>query len=674
MSFQRRWTSAALLAAAIATTPVIHAQSLLSRPVHLGIAGQPEWDSFRSSPPAADSLTLTFEAQANDGEQSLLIRQADVKQDWRVEINGTRIGLLVRMEADLVQVLPVPAGTLRTGPNTLRVSSTTPSDDVVIHDVRLEPVPVARLLTSSLGVRVTGGDAQPLPARVTIVDANGALTPLQAVPGEGHMAVRPGVVYAAAGPMDVKLLPGTYRVRATRGPEYGMHETTITVRAGQRQELPLTLVREVATPGWVAMDTHIHTLELSGHGDASVAERALTLAGEGIELAIATEHNRVADYSPALSATGVANEVTTIAGNEVTTARGHFNVFPASEAGPALLGRRSAQREGGRARPDGTVTVLNHPHDTHSDFTPFARANFNAATGATRGLAHAFTAMEVVNSGAMRSDWMEPIRSWFALINRGLHITPIGASDSHDVSRFIVGQGRTYVRAADATPGRIGVDEAITSIGAGRVVVSLGLFPQARISKAGPGDLVSGRDAKTIEASVSGPSWVSADRVALFVNGREHAHATVPRAAATRIEKAMVTWPLPRRAHDYFVVVIASGPGVTDPSWAIPRPYQPTTTAWQPVVFGLTAPIFVDADGDGSFTSARAYAERLVDRYRALPDLLAALAGYDAVVSSHAAELLEARSVALDDDAARAAIAKAAPEVREGMAAFMAAH
>ena len=59
------------------------------------------------------------------------------------------------------------------------------------------------------------------------------------------------------------------------------------------------------------MDTHIHTLELSGHGDASVVERALTLAGEGIELAIATEHNRVADYSPALSAAGVANAVTT---------------------------------------------------------------------------------------------------------------------------------------------------------------------------------------------------------------------------------------------------------------------------------------------------------------------------------------------------------------------------
>ena len=55
-----------------------------------------------------------------------------------------------------------------------------------------------------------------------------------------------------------------------------------------------------------------------------------------------------------------------------------------------------------------------------------------------------------------------------------------------------------------------------------------------------------------------------------------------------------------------------------------------------------------------------------------LPDLLAALAGHDAIVSSHAAELLEAKGVTLDNDAARAALAAAAPEVREGVTAYLA--
>jgi hypothetical protein len=69
---------------------------------------------------------------------------------------------------------------------------------------------------------------------------------------------------------------------------------------------------------------------LSGHGDATLDERALTLAGEGIELAIATEHNRFADYTDAARRMNVANYFTCAIGNEVTTKTGHFIAFPAA--------------------------------------------------------------------------------------------------------------------------------------------------------------------------------------------------------------------------------------------------------------------------------------------------------------------------------------------------------
>jgi len=651
MNLTRASALVALLVVAAPLAPMLQAQPLTTASVHLGVAGRPEWEAFRRQRPDAESLVLTFEAERNPGEHTLVIRQADVKQEWRVELNGALLGTLVRMEADLVHTLPVAAGALRSGTNTLRITSKTPEDDVVVHAIRLEPIPMATLLgTSTLQVHVTGTDGQPLPARVTVVDRDGALAALRALPGVAQ-AVRPGVAYAAAGPVTVGLLPGTYRVRATRGPEYGMHESMVSVRPGETRAVTLQLVREVPTKGWVAADTHIHTLELSGHGDASVAERALTLAGEGVELAIATEHNREADYGPALAAMGVDRHLTPVSGSEVTTATGHFNVFPAS----------------------GAVAILNHPHDAHSAFTPFARANFNAATGASRGTARTFTAMEVVNSGAMRSDWMEPIRSWFALLNRGLRITPVGASDSHDVSRFIVGQGRTYIRVADQDPSRISVADAVHAVAAGRVVVSLGLFAQANVGTAGPGDLVTSPRPATIAATLSGPTWMKADRLALYVNGTETAHVAIEAGNSGRVEKASVAWPLPARRHDYHVVVIGSGPGVTDASWAIPRPYQPTSPAWAPIVFALTAPIYVDADGDGAFTSARVYATRLVDTYTDVGDLCRALAEHDPVVSSHAAELLESRGVNLDGEAVRIAVAAAARPVQDGWAAYHAA-
>ena len=53
----------------------------------------------------------------------------------------------------------------------------------------------------------------------------------------------------------------------------------------------------------------------------------LTLAGEGIELPVATEHNLNIDYRACRGA-GVAEWFTPVTGNEVTTPAGHFNIFP----------------------------------------------------------------------------------------------------------------------------------------------------------------------------------------------------------------------------------------------------------------------------------------------------------------------------------------------------------
>src|SRR6185503_15507064 len=77
-----------------------------------------------------------------------------------------------------------------------------------------------------------------------------------------------------------------------------------------------------------AADTHIHTLTFSGHGDANVEERMLTLAGEGVELAIATDHNHFTDYRPYQSRLELNSYFTPVIGDEITTTNGHLNAFP----------------------------------------------------------------------------------------------------------------------------------------------------------------------------------------------------------------------------------------------------------------------------------------------------------------------------------------------------------
>jgi hypothetical protein len=655
------------------------AQSLITQPVHLGVAGAPEWDVFEGRTPAGESLTLEFESRRNDATRTLVIRQSDVKQGWIVEVNGTVVGSLIRMEEDVVQTLAVTPGALRDGVNTLRIATKTP-EDIVLHAIELLPMaPEALLSQGRLQIDVREATGGSLPARVTIQDADGFLTPLMPTPDvNARQAVRHGVVYTGGDTVDVGLQPGTYTVHVTRGPEYSAFRATPVVATGETTRLVATLAREVPMNGWVSVDTHVHTYELSGHGDATVDERVLTLAGEGVDVAIATEHNRHADYTAAAAAMGVDRHVTVIPGNEVTTPKGHFNVFPvALDARPpnAKVEHWPDLMRAIRSTPAVAVVVLNHPHDLHSGFAPFADEQLHPVTGRNRrGFEFTFDAMEIVNSGAMRSDWMEPVRSWFALLNRGLRVTGVGSSDAHDVTRFVVGQGRTYVRASSG-PSRLDTTSVVASLRAGRAVVSLGLFPELRVGHAGPGDLVTPASDAVAYARVHAPDWMGVDHLTLYVNGELVERAEVPvRTGDSGPVHAERRWTLPRRRHDYHLVLVASGPGITDPYWRVARPYQPTSRTWHPAVLGITNPIWVDADGDGVFTSARGYAQRALDAHADLGPLFAALADHDAIVSAHAAELLEERGTDLTSRLIADALAAAAPVVRQGVGAYRSAN
>jgi hypothetical protein len=247
----------------------------------------------------------------------------------------------------------------------------------------------------------------------------------------------------------------------------------------------------------------------------------------------------------------------------------------------------------------------------------------------------------VINSGAMQSDPTRVFQDWFALWNHGHRLTAVGASDSHDVSRHIVGQARTYIACPDQNPGRIDIAAACRSLRLGRAVVSLGLLTRTTVAdRFSEGDLAGGLgETFRVTVSVAGPAWIRADRVDLFANGVKVRERRLG-AEAGAIEKANVSWELSRPAHDVALVAIASGPDVTAPYWAIPKPYQPTSRRWEPRVLALTNPIRVDGDGDGLYSSPHEYAQGVIQRTGTdAAKLLPALALYDEAVAAQAAGL-----------------------------------
>lgn len=562
-------------------TTLVPAQVLDSRMHHLRSGAEVEWAEFADKTPEGKRLDFRFQGKANAEETTLFIRQVDVKLDWIVELNGRRLGKLFLMEYPLVHALKMPANVLRTGENTLSILPPKENDDILVGEFRLGKMEAA------LEVQVNG------PSRITVTDSQGHLAALEAPAG------RPGVVYTATGKADIKLPAGEYTVYASRGFEYSLAMTNVKVAT--TAAVRLQLEREVATPGMISCDTHVHTFTHAKHGDATIEERMLTIAGEGLELPISTEHNTLVDFSEAAKKTGTERYFTPVIGCEVTTKSGHFNAFPiqlGSRVPEFRIEHWPKLMENIRATPGVQVIVLNHPRDLHSGFIPFAETNLNSATGENlRGFEFEFDAVELINSGALRSDLMQVFHDWFGLLNYGYRITGVGASDSHDVSRFIVGQGRTYIFCKDDDPAKIDVREACANLRAGRALISLGLLVDMKVQdRFRVGDLATGLpDRFDVAVTVSAPKWSKADRVELYANGVKIREGS----------SHQMRWTLDRPAQDAHLIAIASGPGLTSPHWAIPKPYQPSSKVWNSRVLGATNPIWVDGDGDGKFTPLR---------------------------------------------------------------------
>jgi hypothetical protein len=647
---------------------------LKSGRTHLRSGAQAEWDEFKSRKPVGPKFEIRFNARRNEKEQTLLIEQDDVKQEWPVRLNGTNIGKLFLMEAPLVWALPVPARRLVDGENILTIVPPKENDDIIVGPVYLDTRPVSAALSeATLDVTVTENGLT-VPCRITVTRSDDFMAAIYATPGTG-LVIRPGVIYTGSGRASVQMLAGKYTVYASRGPEYSLAKTKLRLHPGARAQVALSIQREVPTPGLASCDTHVHTFTYSKHGDATLDERMLTLAGEGLELPIAADHNLIVDYSAAARSNGVAQYFTPITGCEVTTAKGHFNAFPIQPGGAVpnfKLEDWPPLMESIRGTPGVQTVVLNHPTDTHSGFCPFAETNFNRVTGENRrGAEFTFDAIELVNSGALRTDLMETFRCWFALLNYGYRVTGVAASDSHDVSRFIVGQGRTYIECNDSKPGDINITTVCRNLNAGKALISLGLLTRITVAgTSGPGDLVTNIGPTiSVAVDVLGASWTRADRVELFANGTRIREQML--RPTDDVLKGHVSWTIPRPLHDLHLIAVATGPGVKSPHWAIPRPYQQSSTTWTSRLLGATNPVWLDGDGDGRFTPARHYAKQIVERVGTeAANVIPVLTNFDEAVAAQTASFCHASGKDVRGSEFANFLRRAPNHVQSGFATF----
>ncbi len=252
----------------------------------------------------------------------------------------------------------------------------------------------------------------------------------------------------------------------------------------------------------------------------------------------------------------------------------------------------------------------------------------------------------------------------------------MGSSDSHDVGRHFVGQGRTYIRVEDGDPGRIDVEQAVESFLAGRVMVSYGLLAELEVNGRRSGEIAEAAgDEVQLKLRVLGPHWVSAERILLFANGelvREEAIEKADRRSQPAGVLWADTWRLPKPPDDVHFVAVAVGPGIASLHWPTAKPYQPVSNDPSTIVLGSSGAVWFDANGDGAATPARTYAEQVFASAKGdVPALLAELAGYDQAVAAQAASLLQASGRSLLEEPIQRELAKAEEPTRQGFKRYL---
>jgi hypothetical protein len=446
--------------------------------------------------------------------------------------------------------------------------------------------------------------------RYSVVDETGRLGPariaLRGVPPTKNPGFGPpdttagsgNIVYSRTGQGQFELSPGHYVATISRGNEYSIDEQELKVVAGEEHDLRSGLERVVDTSGWIGCDFHVHAAP-SKDSTVSLEDRVVSLLAEGVEFAVATDHNHVTDYAPIVERLGAERQLATVPGVEVTThSWGHFNAFPYPTSAPlppyasiepSLIFDRV------RAEAPGVVIQVNHPRLRGMGY--FNRLNGDTKPAAIEdGFSFDFDTVELMNgielAGQNAVD--ANLDEWFELLNLGKRYTAVGNSDSHRLVGQYVGYPRTYVRVPDDRAEAVSEEQISRALLAGHAIVSGGPFVMAIAEgRAGPGDFVAAHSGTVeLQLSVRAPAWMDVRRAEIYVNGQRV--TTIP--ARTTLAPIRIEAVTPVRVRrDSWIVVAARGDKPM-------RVWMPGTPA---VPFAFTNPIFVDADGDGVFRAPR---------------------------------------------------------------------
>ncbi len=223
--------------------------------------------------------------------------------------------------------------------------------------------------------------------------------------------------------------------------------------------------------GWYRGDLHMHT----AHSDGSCTSQNGTsvpcpvfvtvqsAAQRGLDFIAITDHNTTSHYDAMRELQPYFDRLLLIPGRELTTYRGHANMFGTTqfvEFRAGVAGYPDASAMFAAAHSLGAIVSINHPIAPDDERC--------MGCGWLDELAvHTADAVEVAN-GSNRAGYAASIAFWEARLRAGDRPTAIGGSDTHRPERGTIGHPATVVYASD-----LSVPAILDGIRSGHVFLDL---------------------------------------------------------------------------------------------------------------------------------------------------------------------------------------------------------
>lgn len=549
---------------------------------------------------------------------------------------GGRSWVAVTREAAVIALTPVrPDGTWRAvvPPGDVQVQAHAPgrgaSEPALLTATATHALDLELPALGEVTVRVRDPDGAHVPAQVTFfrVDAPSPFSP-EAVRFEPDWGRgRSLVAFQTGSQIVAHLLPGSYRIVASRGYSYELAEAPLEVAPGAgdpSQLVELTIEKVVDDAGWSAADLHLHAL-WSPDSEVPYPVRLRQAAANDVALPVFTEHTYMGPLDEARAAAGVDAWVTPIPGQEVSTVEyGHFGAFPlvydpAAPSGGAVFEHGwegTALFDTIREQHDGDVIVqVNHPRVSTRISAYFTAIDLDSQTGVAatpERWTSGWDTLEVFNDGCGGGGGnAQALEDWMNLNDLGLKKTLSSGSDSHSEAAGL-GHPRSWIEV-ERDLVELDDEAIVAPLRARRSFVSCGPFVRFSAADGTPmGGLgaLAADGAARFFVQVEAPSWMQVDRVHLLENGvivDEVALDDWPRPAdlrpAVRFMGELSATP---RADAWYVIEVIGSDGL----WPIEPGEDP---------YAMTNPIDIDADGDGAWTPPAQTRTTRPDTRRRLP-------------------------------------------------------